>query len=346
MLYVRIGVALAALTVSVAGTHGFAGSHPVWSAVNYVYYGPKDRPLKRLKPNTSPLKSFEGRKPAIKDLGIVSVQMLSPVTAANPARVGDVIPLSVVVHNFYAKPQLAHVSVLRSVSPRLTWDTQSISVPSKGNATVRLNAAVLKPQRGGDIYTATVILTATAAPRSLADRLRDANLSNNSKDISIPVAPPTFNLTIVWENFRVLDDCDNVSDGDWILTAVLRQNGRTVDTFIFGRRLVETGNTVRVNRTFTLRRAQPSDRFSLTITGVDCDSDFFFRPAPSAARTACHENSILEASGGNDSLGTLVFSGDVGTVRMGTFGRMTPTGSSDCPGAYMTSFKVQKRANW
>ena len=91
----------------------------------------------------------------------------------------------------------------------------------------------------------------------------------------------SFNVTIDLTSIDVLDDCDNVSPGDWIVFMntirknmwnedVLQSVGWPTDKVSAN---VNTRSTVRINRRITSHELKDNEKFSVTVGAIDCDSD-------------------------------------------------------------------------
>ncbi len=132
----------------------------------------------------------------------------------------------------------------------------------------------------------------------------------------------------------VIDDCDNVSEGEWFVHFTLAEvhEGAEVqrtDRYWPGKdkpRDVDTRSHVALDQTLRLTGVRPTSQLLLTVSAVDCDADTPFAwpltvPAASLSQgltptttgpayafvVKCTGEEIFEASGGHDKAGAYVY---------------------------------------
>ena len=139
--------------------------------------------------------------------------------------------------------------------------------------------------------------------------------------------------SISLRSIMVIDDCDNVSQGDWIIafSGVQMRDPEAISFSVFpsiNRSVhVSSGHETRINRSISLERVPVGEEIQLAVTAVDCDTDgqslpgYFLipgfpisvegtpeldrRPIPPWGLPDCDgEEEVLELSGNDDNAGS------------------------------------------
>ncbi len=107
------------------------------------------------------------------------------------------------------------------------------------------------------------------------DRVAESNEANNSvtRQVTVQPAPPRqARVTVTFTSVTVHDDADPLADGElWLDFIVGGQTGRFPSS---GTRSVNSGDTVTVNRTFTLTLTEGTD-LTIFVKGTDEDAPGF-----------------------------------------------------------------------
>jgi hypothetical protein len=172
------------------------------------------------------------------------------------------------------------------------------------------------------------------------------NLELASAAVTIPAAPrlsapgpaarmaklaPTYDIELTLDDILVRDDCDSVTDGDWMLFYSLAEyrdgafHARTTGRYPAegrGSFNIESGHTKPLGRTLRLGAVNQASELWLTIAAMDCDQDSPFTwplTAPAAWGSAvsgggdtsfatwassCGGEEWTEVSGANDRVGS------------------------------------------
>ena len=225
--------------------------------------------------------------------------------------------------------------------------------------------------RNNRFKTTVFIAKAHARGTGLLDIMwTDRNRNDNTKEVEFPIAPPDFyDVDVKFEKIDVFDDCDNVSDGDWIVmysayvTAgdlVRPAARRSVDNRVWphnsdGAKEVTTGESYAINGTFHLT-VSPESHVRAIMSAIDCDKDSdltvwglfegFSDIMPYGGR-CFKEEEITELSGSNDLAGNVQFILSPERWKSGgNFSANSEGGSCGDGAAYKTYIKVSSTPNW
>jgi len=175
--------------------------------------------------------------------------------------------------------------------------------------------------RAGALRPTILVVNASAPPGAgwLDQLFKDGNNNDHVRLVSQPVAGSR-NVSVQLTDVRVLDDCDNVSAGDWMMHfgveatgnrgAPVRQcmrrprSGSSVD--------VQTGSRFNVG-TVQLQNVSPCSDLTIVVAAVDCDSDTLIGSEPletwglknSCLTGRCGGEELPELSGNHDWVGSI-----------------------------------------
>lgn len=210
------------------------------------------------------------------------------IDADEPIQLNDRVPVEVVVRNTgnrtaRVRAGAANPRAGRAGEPLMRFGPVR-EVAAGATATLPLELLATGNLFRGDRFEPTVFLFQPPGEdeppmgRPFRDRTPDDNEYRASLSFE---RPRTFDVLATLERIRVLDDCDNVSEGDWILHVTLAElRGdvitRKVESYWPEERTprdVDTGTTIAIDRILRLTGVRPDSRLLLTVAGVDCDSD-------------------------------------------------------------------------
>ena len=210
------------------------------------------------------------------------------IDADEPIRLNDRVPVEVVVRNTgiratRVRAGAANPRAGRGGEPLMRFGPVR-EVPAGGTATLPLELLATGNLFRGDRFEPTVFLFQPPGENEppIGRPYRDRNADDNEYRASLAFERPrTYNVLATLDRVRVRDDCDNVSEGDWILLVTLAElRGdvitRKVESYWPEARTpanVDTGSTLAINRILRLTGVRADSRLLITVGGVDCDSD-------------------------------------------------------------------------
>ncbi|MGH7563270.1 MAG: hypothetical protein ACREK5_02470 [Gemmatimonadota bacterium] len=271
------------------------------------------------------------------ELGIIDVRRFGG--SDRPIRVGETAPIEVVVRNTGQG-----AATVRAGAP---------GDPARGGglirygparniapgATVELALELVANSFSGDRFETMVFLFNPAPPEGdsgFGQVFRDRIRADNEYRVSFPFdRPRRYDILATLEQIEILDDCDNVSEGDWYVHYTIAEvRGDAVvqmsETYWPDRNNptdVDSGSTRQLDRLLRLSSISPDSRLLIAVSAIDCDADTpfswgFTLPHASllhafgatlatgpwtAALMDCGGEEIWEASGIADNVGTQAY---------------------------------------
>lgn len=263
--------------------------------------------------------------PAV-ELAIIDVRR---VAGPDPIHLNDVVPVQVVVRNFGLAPATVRAGVPSGRRGETLRYGRVRVINPLSPAILPLEVVAAAGNIRGDELRTTVLLF--NPPRTdeddlpfgglFGDPFRDGNNANNAFRVSFPVErPPTYDVVASLDHMRIRDDCDNVSDGEWIVLFGITEfrDGASVQSegsYWPSRNdpgSVSSGTTEILNRSIRLSGVSEGSMLRVEVSAVDCDGDATTGLAlllgPWASPVECaREEDFFEVSGDNDNAGVLFF---------------------------------------